>query len=150
MTKEELAQRLNGRQYRGEMDKEEETSAKLNELLVVFGASDDLMEFRGIIYDECGAYNGAEAFLVKKRGGKVDIISDNDLEEIEDLMKDKDLDFQIKKVKIEAQWCPEDLDCSWRIKTELPHATFDIFEDNELYCRGLVISKIDIEQALSL
>lgn len=29
-------------------------------------------------------------------------------------------------------------------KPDLPHTTFDIMEDNELYCRGLVVSVSDL------
>ena len=59
MTKEELAALINGRKYRHELTDKEEKAAKDARLVVVFGASDDLMEFRGAINDECGAYDGA-------------------------------------------------------------------------------------------
>ena len=47
MTKEQLAELLNGNEYRDEMTKEQEQAAKQNNLLVLFGASDDLLEMRG-------------------------------------------------------------------------------------------------------
>ena len=55
MTKEQLAELLNGNEYRDEMTKEQEQAAKQNNLLVLFGASDDLLEMRGAIRDEVGA-----------------------------------------------------------------------------------------------
>ena len=64
MTKEQLAELLNGNEYRDEMTKEQEQAAKENNLLVLFGASDDLLEMRGAIYDEAGAYDGGEYALV--------------------------------------------------------------------------------------
>lgn len=149
MNKEKFAEILNGRQYRGEITKEEEILAKENGLLVCFGTSDGLLEFRGIICDEVGAYNGASALLVKKKGGKIDIISECDLEEVQELMNDKELDFVLPKVEVVAEWFPDGLDCSWLIKSDLPHSTFDIMEDDDLYCRGIVIDKRDIDLYLN-
>lgn len=150
MNKEQFAELLNGRQYREEMSDEEHKLAKENGLLVCFGASDDLLELRGIVYDEVGAWDGGSAFLVKKRGGKIDVLSEDDFKEVKELMDDKDLEFSLPKVKIEAEWSPTELEgCSWLIKSDLPHSTFDIMEDGELYCRGLIIERSVIEQRLS-
>lgn len=150
MEKEQFADLLNGRSYRDEMSSDEEVLAKQHGLLICFGASDDLLEFRGIIYDEVVAYNGGSAMLIKKKGGKIDVISEEDVQEVQEIMDDKELDFKLSKVEVTAEWCPDDLECSWRITTTLPHATFDIMEDGELYCRGIVIEKSDIEKALSI
>lgn len=49
MTKESLAAILNGRTYGDEITKEEEAQAKAAELVVIYGASDDLVEFGGAI-----------------------------------------------------------------------------------------------------
>lgn len=149
MTKEQFLEILNGRQYRKEITQEEEKLAKEKGLLICFGASDDLLEFRGIVHDEVGAYDGGSAMLVKKKGGKIDIINEHDFNEIQQVMDDNDLDFSLRKVEVVAEWCPDDLECSWRIKSELPHATFDIMEDGELYCRGIIIEKSIIEQFLN-
>ena len=45
------------------MTNEQEQAAKQNNLLVLFGASDDLLEMRGAIRDEVGAYDGGEYAL---------------------------------------------------------------------------------------
>jgi hypothetical protein len=37
---------------------------------------------------------------------------------------------------IEAIWGKDGY--SWTYKTDIPHATFDIFEDGEKFCRGIV------------
>ena len=148
MNKEQFAELLNGRQYRDEITSDEEKLAKENGLLVCFGASDDLFEFRGVIYDEVGAWDGASAFIVKKKGGELDVMCEDDFEELKETIEDKGLDFELKTVEVVAEWCPEDLECSWRIKSDLPHSIFDIMEDGELYCRGIVIDKNDIISAL--
>ena len=47
MNKEELAKLLDGRKYGSELSHEEGLAAEAAGLVVVFGASHDLMEFRG-------------------------------------------------------------------------------------------------------
>lgn len=109
MTKEELAAMLDGRQYREETTPQIEKLAKENNLLIIFGASDDLCEFRGAICDEFGCYDGGTI-------------------KCWDLPK-----------TIEAIWCPDNKNCSWAYETELPYAEFRIYEDDEIYCVGIVV-----------
>lgn len=144
MTKEQFAQLLNGRTYGNEITTEEEDLAKENGLLICFGASDDLLEMRGIIYEEYGTYEGGTTLLVQKKTGisAIDLDKYNELMEI---LKDNDFEIDIKRIPIKSEWCPSDLKCSWRISTTIPHATFDIMEDDGLYCRGIVIHISDIE-----
>lgn len=146
MTKEQLAETLNGRQYRNEMSQIEEQQAKENGLVVAFGASDDLIEFRGAIYDEYGA--GDEDVILFTKGGK--FISEEHIEAIDLLETDLELDIKSKIPinRIETIWSEETADgveCSWQYKTDIPHATFDVREDGELYCRGIVFSLEDLK-----
>lgn len=148
MNKEQLAELLNGREYRNEITREEAKLAKGNGLLVCFGVSDDLLELEGIISDEVGARNGTTAVIVKNKSGAIDILSEYSLREIQQVLSEHNLPFNLNKVEIEAKWAPKDPECSWLITTELPHATFDIFEDGDLYCRGMVVDQKDIEDKL--
>ena len=140
MNKETLAEMINGRSSRNEMHKEEEQIAKESGLVVIFGASDDLIEFRGAIYDEIDAYDGTH-FIIATPGIEIPVDEDE-----ETYRKAKELEAvpieeesPIKKNRFEAVWSPDEPECSWLIKTDLPHSTFDIMEDGELYCRGLII-----------
>ena len=63
MTRDEFAAKINGREYREELNRDEVTEAKASRLLVVYGASDDLTEFSGIVDDEVGAWNGHTSFV---------------------------------------------------------------------------------------
>lgn len=148
MNKEQFAQLLNGRQYRQEMTKEEEELAKENGLLVCFGASDDLLEFRGIIYDDADVYRGGSVFLVKKETGKIGLITEDELNEARDVLTEKQLEFNLPRIKITADWSPNYLRCSWRITCDLKHAEFDIVDDGQLYCRGIVIEESSIYKAM--
>jgi len=129
MTKEELAEMLDGREYRSEILPTEAKQAKENGLVVVYGASDDLMEFDGAIYDEVGCYDGGMAYL-----------NSNGLFESE--CDDEDCPYALREQEkcktIEAVWCDPDNTASWSYKTDIPHATFNIMEDDELYCIGIV------------
>jgi hypothetical protein len=140
MKKVELAKQLHGRDYRDEIDEKEAQIAKENGLIVIFGASDDLVEFRGAIYDEIDAYDGTH-FIIATPGTEIPVDEDE-----ETYRKAKKLEVwpieeesQTKKNRFEAIWNPDELNCSWLIKTDLPHSTFDIMEGSDLYCRGLVI-----------
>ena len=134
MTKEKFAAMLNGREYRSEITKEEEKKARQLGLLVVYGYSDDNVEFSGIIQDEFGAWNGTK--LAVHRDGVLE-----DHEECEcKYCGWKSL--AEKCATIEAVW--DGKLCPWTFKTKLPHATFDIMENGELFCRGIVIDAQDI------
>ena len=136
MTKEELAAQLTGGEIGDEITLEQEAAAKVAGLVVIFGASDDLVELRGAIYDELGAWNGTT--LLVRRGHA---LAENG--------HSCDCDFcgypALKNgcAKVEALWCKEG-DYSWTYKTDLPHATFEIKEDGRPYCRGIVINETDL------
>lgn len=129
MNKEKLAALLMGREYRDEITDEEV------ELVVVFGASDDLIEFRGSIDDEYGCNDGG-TFSVDAHGAlpEYEHIDHEDENLARDYFKRKDSG---KAKKLEALWCNEP-GYSWTYKTKIPHATFEIVEDGKPYCRGII------------
>jgi len=131
LTKEELATILNGRQYGHEITTEEEAEAKASGLVVIFGASDDLMELRGEIDDEVGAYEGGTAHLNSEGLLTSPDCCDNP-DECPYFLK------EVARAKtVEAIWDKDGY--SWVYETELPQATFDILDGNEKYCRGIVV-----------
>lgn len=150
MKKETLANMINGREYRDELNKQEEQLAKENGLVVIFCASDDLVEFRGAICDEIDAYEGAH-FIIATPGTEIPVDEDEETyrkaKEFEAVPIEEE--SQTQKNRFNAEWCPtregeDDPYASWHISTQLPHAAFDIMEDGELYCRGLVIDVKDL------
>lgn len=125
MTLKEFAESLNKREYGNEITKEEEMLAKELGYVVVFGYSDDNMEFRGAIWDEFGCFNSGTAFIDK----------DGLIEECE--CECKYYKRALKKCKtINAIW--DDKGYSWWYDTNIPHETFEIMEDEEKYCLGIV------------
>ena len=145
MTKEELAAHLNGRSYPHRFAPTVIAEATASRLVVITGASDDQMSFEGAIDDQLGAYDGTTARLTP-----AGLLPDWD-------SMDKDDETEVARyfdkkragiVEVHAVWAPKDEPTlSWRFATELPHATFELMEDDEVYCRGIVISMADVEAA---
>lgn len=126
MTKEELAGMLDDIKYLSKLNM---GLFKDTDLVVVYGESDDLMEFRGAIDDEYGCYDGCIAYL--DASGLV--YNDCGSHDCPYFLKRKD-----QATTIEALW--EEEGYSWTFKTNIPHATFDILRDNHKFCRGIVFN----------
>jgi len=142
MTTKEWAAKLNGREYpfSQQISKEEIAAAKAEGIVIVYGASDDLMELEGAIRDEVGAHEGGTACIL---GGK--LLEPHDADRCDCPYCGYAEAEQRAKV-IKALWCPENVpgNPSWAYKTDIPHETFDIMEDGELYCRGIVFRIEDV------
>ncbi|MBU7006342.1 hypothetical protein [Phosphitispora fastidiosa] len=121
----EFAKKLAGREMGHEITLEEEKLAKELGFVVVFGYSDDGIEFRGAIDDEAGCYLGKEIYLDK----------DGVFEDCNCECKYSKEAKKNTKV-IEAVWCDGEL--AWSYKTDIPHAKFTIYEDDEPFCQGIV------------
>lgn len=129
LTIEQVAKQMNGKEYREEEDSELFQQCEEAGIVVLFGASDDLAEFRGAVHDEVGVWDGGDIPITDKG------LPSNKCEH-------DDCPYYLESLKgarnIEAVWCDADVKCSWSYKTDIPHVTFDIMEDGELYCRGIV------------
>ena len=122
----EFAQKLDGRQYGYPQFTEEEIQiAKENGFVIVCGASDDLMEFYGAITDEGDCFDGGIVHINRHGIVNEDVVTLGDR-------------------AIESLWCKED-DITWIYKTDIPHETFMIYEDDEKYCRGIVFRIEDVQ-----
>lgn len=142
ITKEEMAARLYGREYGNEITREEEELAKQNGLFVIFGYSDDNLEIRGLDYDELGCYNGG-TFLIDKHGilptNRLEDLDAESEEEVRDFLKRKDLAHELRAI-----WCDTDDLPPWSYSIDVPHASFNIYEDGELFCIGIVLAVEDL------
>lgn len=125
MTVKEFAAMLNGHEYGLEVSKAESDLAKENGLVIVYGYSDDNMEFEGALEEEVGCFGGGAAFVTKSHV----------YQEAEDLPFDAKL--------IRAHWCAHK-EAAWTYETEIPHEEFRIYEDGQLFCVGIVFSVDDI------
>ena len=132
----EIADILDGMEYGQDLPAAEAVlNAKRNGIVIVFGASVDLMEFRGAIEDEVGCFEGGTAYLDKN--GLIVNKCDNE-----------DCPYFREKLQhartITAIWGSEGY--SWIFKTDIPHETFEILEEGgEKYCRGIVFLMENLE-----
>ncbi|WP_054926212.1 hypothetical protein [Pseudomonas sp. NBRC 111142] len=139
MTKEELAAQLNGLEYPVRIPGALIAAAQSSGLVILCGASDDLMEFYGARREEIGCYDGGFAYV--DQAGVLpdpDCLDDDDSEAAQDYHQRKPY-----AKSIEAQWCKED-GYSWTYNTDIPHATFEVVEEGEPYCRGIVFALADL------
>lgn len=65
MTTKEWAQKLNGREYRAELTKEEIEQASEDGVIIALGASDDLLEITGMFDEEYDALDGTNIGFVE-------------------------------------------------------------------------------------
>ncbi|MBQ6952124.1 MAG: hypothetical protein IJN44_11615 [Clostridia bacterium] len=132
MTHETLAALITRNEYGKEISAYLEDEAKKNGLVVVFGYSDDCIELRGAIDDEIGAYGGG-AVLITKSGALLPKPY-CDEETCPHFLAAKEASKSIKAI-----WHDDGGPC-WTYETDIPHSTFDVFENGELYCVGIVFT----------
>lgn len=130
ITAKEAAAQLDGNQYRQEGSRELFKRMKAAGLVAIFGASDDLMEIHGAVNDE----TGGEAWFTPE--GMLENDCDND-------RCPHFLKLKKQAASVEALWCKEP-PFSFTYKTDIPHETFIIMEDDEPYCRGIVFALADV------
>jgi hypothetical protein len=143
MSKEQLAAELNGIQYptHRSITKDQIASAKAAGLVIVFGASDDLMEFEGAIHDEFGCYDGGTAWIDAQGLLDRDQIEDEDEAVAAYVARRKDAE------SITAIWDTDGF--SWIYETDIPHSTFDVWDGEDGYCRGIVFALADLKSQVT-
>lgn len=123
----EFANKINGCEYGGPTD-EQVAEAKEKGIVIVYGASDDLMEFDGALYDEFDCFEGGTAWFNDEGCISEEEPSDEEKQEAK---------------FITAKWCKGEY--AWTYETNIPHCTFSMVEDGEeKYCLGLVLYKKDL------
>ena len=135
MTAKELAEMLTGREYGMEITSVEFDRAADARLVVVYGYSDDNVEFAGAIEDEVGAYEGTTIYLTP---AGVLQEPDCDRDDCPYFAKERE-----KAKTIKAVWHDKGGPC-WTFETDIPHETFTIMEDGEPFCVGIVFSVEDL------
>jgi hypothetical protein len=112
----ELANFLDGTEYPFRLAKETTDRARGLGIVIVYGGSDDLMEFEGACHGELGAYKGTTA--TSSLGRTIDALwCANGLHG------------------------PD-----WSYRTDIPYETFKILEDGHVYCEGIVFYALPGEE----
>ena len=104
---------------------------KNHDIVVVYGYSDDTVEFDGAIRAEVDAWEGAEIY----------VNIDGPMEPCD--WEHKDCLAALKDAKkIEAFWYLDGW--TWSFKTDIPHETFEFYSDGEPYCNSIVFYRKDM------
>lgn len=146
MTSKELAELLNGRQYRKETTPEIIQLAKDNGLVIVYEYLHSITDFEGAISERIDSFEGGKIYFNKDGSNFTDV---NGMAFLT-YHKDKD---EPDANMVESVWDENEkimhegtgLYYSWTFKTEVPHETFDIFDEGDPYCRGIVFSINDLK-----
>lgn len=127
-----FADRLDGEEYPLRVDFE---YAKANSLVVAFCLSDDLLEFRGAIFDELDASEGTLAYIFN---GKA--ISEDELIQDQEVLQKYGFLSSRPSLSVEAIWEPEGgIDAVWLVKVMgTESASFNVMEDGRVFCQGAV------------
>jgi len=138
-----VAAALDGAAYPFNPSRQDQEAWKGADLFVICGASDDLVEIYGVDREEVG---GPGSFLLGRAGpcrpwsevsGELDDWASDDqvVAAVEPWLA-----ARRNAVKIESTWCPPSGE-SWLITAEgVGGAAFNIMEDGEIFCRGLVLT----------
>ena len=135
MNAEELAALLDGREMGSEITDAEEAAAGAFGLVVVFGYSDDNVEFRGAIEHEVGAYGGKKIRITPT--GLV-------LNKCDEESCPYYLEQRKNAAVLRAIWNDEGPEPPLTYDVPWPHSTFNVMEDGEVFCRGVVFALRDV------
>jgi hypothetical protein len=134
VTAEELAKMLDGREMGQEIFHDESVIAKASGLVVVFGYSDDNVEFRGAVDYEMGAYGGKKIRITP--AGLV-------LNKCDEDACPYYLEQRRNAAVLRAVWADTGQP-AWTYDVPWPHSTFNVMEDGEVFCRGVVFALSDV------
>lgn len=141
MDKKTLAKQLDGIKHpvHENLSRSIIESAAAHGLVIVYGASDDLMELVGAIHDEFRCFGGGIA-LVDKQG----LLSRFDAE-FDEEPESEDISSRKKAAReIEPLWCKEP-GIRWTYRTTIPHESFNVMRDGEVECRGIVFALSELD-----
>jgi hypothetical protein len=130
-TTAEIARALDGIEYDASM-KDVAALAKESNIVICYGASDDLVEFEGAIHDETGG------------PGDVHLTDSGLLQwRCDDDRCPHELEIRKRSPRICAVWGAKDGPC-WTFQTTIPHEKFKIMEDGDVFGVGIVFRFEDI------
>lgn len=142
ITKEQLAEKINGRPIGQEIEPGERDQADDAGLVVVFGYA-DCVYLRGAIHDGIPLNPPFNIFSFRVTSEGVAPEWNGEFEERTKSEAEKFFRMNAMPCAvITALWNSEGK-CACTFETDLPHATFDLLEDGA-FCRGIVFSLGDL------
>lgn len=145
ITKEEMAAIITGRKYPFRLSLQEKTIAKTSGLVVIYGVSDDLLEFEGVINELLvGAYDETITATITKDGQIIEsMIKSSDCDKHSECFFFKSWLQCQKTFTVASKWYSDGSDYYRNVTaSKLPVATFEIKNNedtNNIFCHGIVI-----------
>ena len=134
-TAAELAAKLNGVEHL-RLPEDLVSEAKASGLVVVYSARADIMTFEGAIRASASVFDGAYVQL-----NQTGLLTDVETGDYED-------DAEAPSAPgIKVSWISAGAGMEWACETDIPHALFEVTEDGEFCCRGLVFALADLPSA---
>ncbi len=140
MTIKDVAVMLNGREYGSEVSPAEEIEFKNAGIVVVYGYSDDCVEFEGAVNSEIGIWNAG--YIPLLNGVPSDMDCATEVIKASGCPTLKDVSKRLKHIKVKCGMN------GWEFDAEFPHEKFSIVErESDDPCgEGLVYSLADLTE----
>lgn len=147
LTKEKLAELLDGHDVLNRDMYGIPTNMEVwnNNLVVMFGHSDDLIEVRGAVHNEIDSY-GEDKLALVLAGEKIDDDEDVmniDIPGIFRLSDDYNQSNNPRLITV-RYGSEENTQADWEFDTAMPHATFMLYLKGKPFCKGIVIDLDEI------
>lgn len=113
---------LNGIEYRNEPSKEIIQFLEENNLIVIQGQSDDILDMYGRLSEQFGANNGFDYENSRHDGFNEE-------------------EFKIlEKCQVKLHWCPDETR-SWKAEAskDIPQMEFEVLEEGRVFCTALIL-----------
>lgn len=146
LTKEKLAELLDGRDLRGKYDYPTTQEVEDSNLVVLYGRSDYLIEVRGAVYNSI-CIDGECKLALVLAGEEIDDeedVTNMDIPAVLPLSDEYDQSDNPRLITV--QYCSLDNTIAdWEFDTVLPHATFLLNKEGKPFCKGIVIDIDEVE-----
>ena len=150
LTKEKLAELLDGRDMTSEYDTPTWEDALYNNLVVLYGHSNYFIEVRGTVYSSIYSDGDDQLALVLageeiSLDGKATFI---DVPSILPLSYDDNHDDCPRRIAVQHSYYGDQDDAQnvyWEFDTVMPHATFLLNNSGKLFCKGIVIDLDEVK-----
>lgn len=149
--KEKVANIIDGRKRGKEVTLNILQEASNNNLIIIYGKNDDLMEIRGAVNLDHISTGGTALYAVINSENNIFVIGEHDFGAIKKARSM--LDFEMPEFEvIEMKKVPSKrielnegyINPSWLVYSKIPYAEFDIMDGKEIFCRGAVIDVNEI------
>lgn len=147
----QFAEKLGTRQKGKELTEAEQAEAKQKGLVVVFGhadlfvSSDYFTEFRGSIHDqkvyEFPSDNSVNNLRFSKKGKFFD---EDAFAALESLVESETIPEMPAVNKITASYDVMEGEGCWQYRSTIPYATFDVWDEQEIFCKAIVFAIKDL------